>query len=183
MQTEIRPGTIDDWKDIDRINRAVLPENYDEKMYHALLTSPTTICYVAVTNNDTNTQASGKNEDMGPEFDDELDEGFPEKDMREIVGYIIVVLQFDNLKRLSAHTFSIGILEEYRRQGIGARLLGMTEQTIRTKFQAVRSITLHVRKTNKSAYKFYCKTGYSRAKVVKKYYQTEDAYLMKKMMI
>ena len=182
MQTEIRIGTIDDWKEIDRVNRKVLPENYDEITYRTLLTSPTTICYVAVANNDTNTPVSDKNEDTEPEFDDELDEGFPEKDMREIVGYVIIILQFDNQQRLSAHIFSIGLLEEYRQQGIGARLLEMVEQTIRTKFQAVRSITLHVRKSNKSAYKFYCKTGYSRAKVVKKYYQTEDAYLMKKMM-
>jgi ribosomal protein S18 acetylase RimI-like enzyme len=184
MEFNIREGTVDDWKGIDRVNRAVLPENYDESVYHSVLSSPTTICFVVtkIEATDENNVPHQDELDNFDDFDDELDEGFETKDMSEIVGYVIMIIQFDSFKRLSAHIFSIGILDEYRRKGLGSRLIDESEKVLRNKFQAVRSLTLHVRKTNKSAHKFYCRHDFSRAKVVKKYYSNEDAYLMKKML-
>lgn len=175
MEFNIRKGGVDDWREIDRINRAVLPENYDETLYRQLLSSPTTICFVA-TKSVKNIETTEDCEDL----DDELDEGFETKNTNELVGYIIIVIQFDNLKRLSSHIFSIGISQEFRRNGIGSQLLDKSIRVLKGKFQIIRSITLHVRKSNKIAYQFYCKKGFSRVKVAKKYYQNENAYLMKR---
>ena len=182
MNFEIREGTFQDWREIDRINRAVLPENYDEFFYKQMLMSPGTMCFLAVKSDDK--QKDNVDEDLDKDLyedlDEDLDEGIQIKDSREIVGYIITILQLDNQKRLSSHVMSIGILDEYRRKGIGAKLIDATINLIKTKFPVVKSMTLHVRKSNKSAYGFYCKQNFSRAKVIKKYYQDEDAYLMKR---
>ena len=129
MEFEIREGTIDDWREMDRVNRAVRPKNYDENVYRQLMASPTTICFVATEpkpEEEGTTEAVANNADdkIEDEIDDELDEGFEENQVsQKIAGYIIVVLQFDNLKRLSSHIFSIGIAEEFRRNGVGSRLL------------------------------------------------------------
>ena len=98
----------------------------------------------------------------------------------EIVGYILTTLQYDNKKNIIGHIISIGVIDEYRKHGLGSKLLAAAEDDLRSKYK-IGYLSLHVRKRNKDAIIFYSKMGFMRAKKVKEYYgKNEDAFLMKK---
>ena len=64
--------------------------------------------------------------------------------------------------------------EEYRKQGIGSKLLSEIEK------ENINNVTLEVRKSNMTAINFYKKNGYKIKAVRKNYYGNEDGYLMMK---
>jgi ribosomal protein S18 acetylase RimI-like enzyme len=99
----------------------------------------------------------------------------------EIVAYIIGAIEKDNLQRLKGHVYSIGVLPEYTRKGYGKRMIEAFEADCKNRFN-ITKVTLHVRKTNKSAITFYNNCGYQRMKKVKQYYgEGEDGFLFEKM--
>lgn len=113
---------------------------------------------------------------------DSHDEQLVANENRDIAGYILCLLQNDQKMAVVGHIYSIGVYEQFRRRGFATALMMCAEAVMKKRCPELKYLSLHVRKKNKEAYKFYTKLGFSRAKVVKKYYRNpaEDAYLMKK---
>ena len=103
----------------------------------------------------------------------------PEEGM---VAYILAAVQYNKQHRLTGHVYSIGVLPEHLRRGYGSQLLQAFEKDAAAGWQ-VRTVTLHVRKTNKGALSFYHKNGYGRKKKVKEYYgKGKDGFLLEKIL-
>lgn len=163
----IRRALVADAEDMDRINRMVLPENYPIDFWRQLIQSPSSSNFIV------------KNE------------------QNETVAYILSAAQFNKQQRLTGHVYSIGVLPEYSRKGYGSLLLKAIENDYRNPWDVkidgihksvngawnIRTITLHVRKTNKKAIDFYHKNGYLRKKKVKDYYgKGNDGFLMERIL-
>jgi len=87
----------------------------------------------------------------------------------KINGIIIYNLFYDRIE-----IEYIIVPEEYRKKGIGSKLLLELEK------ENIKNITLEVRESNKEAINFYKKNGYKIEAVRKNYYGNEDGYLMMK---
>jgi len=94
-------------------------------------------------------------------------------DNGKMVGFIAGDLRpSENLAWIA----TIGVLPEYRRQGIGAALLQACEERL-----TLPRIRLMVRISNQVAIQLYRRTGYHQASVWPHYYQDgEDAYILEK---
>ena len=66
------------------------------------------------------------------------------------------------------HIMSIAILEEYRRKGIGMKLINKVKEDDNHK------ISLYVQSTNDIAIRFYKKNGFKNIKLLKDYYESLD---------
>lgn len=66
------------------------------------------------------------------------------------------------------------VQDEYRKQGIGSKLLNEVEKN------SVKNITLEVRESNIAAINFYKKNGFKISTIRKNYYGNENGYLMLK---
>ena len=92
--------------------------------------------------------------------------------MEKIVGFIDYWITYD-----SATISQIAIKNEYRRQGLGTKLLQEMYDDCYAK--KVRNITLEVRTNNKSAVLLYEKFGFKNVLVKPHYYDNgDDAYYM-----
>ena len=92
--------------------------------------------------------------------------------MEKIVGFIDYWITYD-----SATISQIAILNEYRRQGLGTKLLQEMYDDCYAK--KVRNITLEVRTNNKSAVLLYEKFGFKNVLLKPHYYDNgDDAYYM-----
>jgi ribosomal-protein-alanine N-acetyltransferase len=73
---------------------------------------------------------------------------------------------------------TVGVLPEYRGQGIGTALLRACESRLRRKVERVR---LCVRASNDTAIRLYLREGYGKVGIWPRYYQNgEDAEVMEK---
>ena len=86
-----------------------------------------------------------------------------------INGIIVYNLFYDRIE-----IEYIIVPEEYRKKGIGSKLLSEIEE------QKINNITLEVRESNITAINFYKKNGYKIEAIRKNYYGNEDGYLMMK---
>ncbi len=75
------------------------------------------------------------------------------------------------------HIMNISVAPEFRRQGIGRRLLRFTIEFMEQ--ACVSVIFLEVRRTNHAAIKLYKDYGFEEAYVRKNYYGDEDALVMR----
>lgn len=74
---------------------------------------------------------------------------------------------------------SLAVAPQFRRQGVGEKLLNFTLKSFRKK--GIDAVELCVGVKNLAAVKFYQKFGFEILKTVKNYYRSgEDAYLMRK---
>lgn len=75
------------------------------------------------------------------------------------------------------HIMNMAVLEEYRRQGIGRRLM---ETLFSRAPETVRSYTLEVRRSNEAAQRLYTQLGFYSVGCRRGYYTnpTEDALIM-----
>ena len=90
-----------------------------------------------------------------------------------VVGYIIFWIRFEG----EGHIISIAVDPNYRRKGIGSRLLDMALEIF--KRYNVNDIKLEVRTSNKCAIKFYRDSGFNKKEILNRYYEDfEDAVLM-----
>lgn len=87
----------------------------------------------------------------------------------DIKGIIIYDLLYDRIE-----IEYIIIDEDYRKKGIGSKLLGKIET------KNIKNITLEVRESNVSAINFYKKNGFKIETIRKNYYENENGYLMLK---
>ena len=93
---------------------------------------------------------------------------------KEIVGFC-VIQKFCDEKR--QHIMSIGVLEEFRRKGVGHKLIEKLRQTARE--EEYSTISLYVKVDNELAINFYTKNKFKNEKLLKNYYSTfknNDAY-------
>ena len=148
----VRRATVDDIDEIDKANRAMLPENYSTDFYKQFFSSNACCNFVVV-------DANG-----------------------EFAGYILATAEIDAKKQLIGHIYSIAVYPKHQRKGFATLLLNSVEQDLKERFPAIKYISLNVRKSNKAATLLYCKHDYNRAKVEKAYYKNkvEDGLLMKK---
>ena len=92
-----------------------------------------------------------------------------EKD-NEVVGFLMYIELDDTVDILD-----IIVKEEYRKQNIASCLMDYMISELQ---DSVKLITLEVRKSNTPAIKLYEKFGFGIVNIRKSYYDTEDAYLM-----
>ncbi len=89
------------------------------------------------------------------------------------VAYLEYSLIYDRIE-----IDNILVLEEYRNQGIGSKLLAYLVAL--AKKNKIINITLEVRVSNEIAQKLYKKFGFTEEAIRKYYYADEDGILMKK---
>lgn len=92
----------------------------------------------------------------------------------EMIGFIA---GDDHLKDGLAWIATLGVLPDFRRQGIGQALLEACEQRLQS-----HRIRLNVRYSNHAAIRLYERNGYQRIGIWEKYYQDgEHALVMEKV--
>ena len=92
----------------------------------------------------------------------------------KIVGYVLTSLIYD-----SAHILSIAVLRDFRRKGIGSKLMLGLIDVLRRK--GIRRVELEVRVSNHIARMFYEMFGFREVTRVEAYYEDgEDAVKMMK---
>lgn len=79
-----------------------------------------------------------------------------------------------------ADMLNLAVAPEYRRQGLGTRLIEMLETALRQ--QGVYSLTLEVRPSNEAAIALYEKLGFFQVGLRRNYYEKprEDARILRK---
>ena len=89
------------------------------------------------------------------------------------IGYVGAWLIFDE-----AHITNVAILPEYRRRGIGEKLMKQMIEAV--KHKGIQSMTLEVRESNFAAQAMYKKFGFEVAGIRKNYYEDnrENAMIM-----
>ena len=101
----------------------------------------------------------------------------------KIIGYIMcrVEIAFTGDETIKmGHVLSVAVDKDYRRRGIGTRLMLQAEENL-TRDRGVDLMYLEVRVSNEPAISLYKKLGYSILGVISRYYADgEDAYLMYK---
>lgn len=142
-------------KDLDQvveINRKSLPENYPERFFRTIYSELPSAFLVCEING-------------------------------EIIGYTMARIEsglshfsiFHRAKK--GHTVSIAIRPEYRRRGLGSRLL--KESIIAMINAGANELFLEVRMSNDAAVALYQSLGYKILKEIRHYYRDfEGAYLM-----
>jgi len=103
---------------------------------------------------------------------------------RKIVGYIMTrvdrglgYVYWKPFKKLG-HVVSIAVLPEFRRRGIGRKLMLEAMRRLKEIYGA-SEVYLEVRVSNKAAISLYEKLGFRKVKHLRKYYlDGEDAWLM-----
>jgi len=76
---------------------------------------------------------------------------------REVVAFLSVEVHHEPVKYIYLEDFSV--TAAYRNQGIGSELIRTAESYARE--NRITAVLLHVHKTNKSALRFYERSGYS----------------------
>jgi ribosomal protein S18 acetylase RimI-like enzyme len=158
-EMNIRPATIADLEGMQNANLNNLPENYTLKyyLYHGLsYPHASFVATVPSSNGD-----------------------------ERIVGYVLARLDDENSnvvnENLQGHVTSLSVMRTYRRMGIAAKLMVQSLRKLKECYDA-KSVTLHVRQSNKPALHLYKETlRFEVIGVEKSYYADgEDAYMMKK---
>jgi len=92
-----------------------------------------------------------------------------------IIGYICVRTILD-----VTHIMKIGVLEKFRKRGVGSELLRLALRDIRHAGRGIKAVTLEVRPSNKDAIRLYKKAGFREMGFRPSYYRypDEDALIM-----
>ncbi len=84
-----------------------------------------------------------------------------------VVGYVAGVVKLSN-SRLLATVDSIAVLVEFRRKGLGSRLLGTLIQE--AKSRGCERISLVVAEPNETGIRFFVEHGFKRLRSIRSYY-------------
>ena len=148
----IRMATVDDLIHMQRTNLWCLPENYQMKYYFYHFLSWPQLLWVA------------------EDFDG------------TIVGYVLAKMEEDTGSSTPphGHITSLAVLRTHRKRGIATSLMRRSQVEMENVFGA-HYVSLHVRKTNRAAFRLYTQTlKYAINSVEKGYYADgEDAYDMR----
>lgn len=96
---------------------------------------------------------------------------------KSIVGFIIGLVN-RHFEEITGHVYTLDVVVEYRRRGVGLKLLKEIEQIFEEK--GVETCYLEVREDNVGARKFYLKHGYVKAKKLRGYYKGSHGVQLKK---
>ena len=92
----------------------------------------------------------------------------------QVAGFVLAYQ-----RRQVGHIVTIDILAEYRRQGMGLRLMQLAEERLAQ--QGATRMVLEVSVQNEGAIRFYEGLGYAARRLLPRYYRDgTDAYLMEK---
>ncbi|HUX06004.1 MAG TPA: N-acetyltransferase [Acidobacteriota bacterium] len=92
----------------------------------------------------------------------------------ELAAFILLTIQ-----RNRGNISTIDVHPRFRRLGLGTRLIGLAEETLRQ--MGVRKCALQVEVDNEAAIELYKKLGYSTTRLLPGYYDgKKDGYLMEK---
>ncbi|KAH9851895.1 acyl-CoA N-acyltransferase [Lenzites betulinus] len=148
----LRVARAEDLQGMQACNLQNLPENYTMRYYLFYLLSYPQVSYVA--------------EDEG-----------------KIVGYILARMADEVLdgEEPHGHVVSISVLRAYRRLGLARKLMVLAQQAMVSVYRA-SYVTLHVRKSNRAAFKLYQDAlAFRVVETEKSYYADgEDAYVMRR---
>ena len=109
--------------------------------------------------------------DLNTIINDANNEIYGYYDNNNLVGFIHIIKAVDSID-----VINIVVDEKYRRKGIASKLLS----SIFNKYDNDYSYFLEVRESNKAATKLYNKNGFKIINIRKKYYDDEDAIVMKR---
>ncbi len=101
-------------------------------------------------------------------------------DEDKIVGFVDYMITFN-----SATISQIAVLPNYRKKGLGSKLLEEMEKSFPKEIDdAVETITLEVRESNINAISFYKKNGYENVVIKKHYYKNGEnaVYMIKRLL-
>ena len=101
-------------------------------------------------------------------------------DEDKIVGFIDYMITFN-----SATISQIAVLPNYRKKGLGSKLLEEMEKSFPKEIDdVVETITLEVRESNVNAISFYKKNGYENVVIKKHYYKNGEnaVYMIKRLL-
>ncbi|VAV85421.1 Ribosomal-protein-S18p-alanine acetyltransferase [hydrothermal vent metagenome] len=150
--------TEDDLDGVVAIENISFTKPWSKVMFLGELANPVSNLFVA--------KAPGKTDKTGK----------PGKDAKEtqdvVVGYAIFWVVVGE-----GHIMNISVAPEFRRQGIGRRMLRFTIEFMEQ--ACVTVIFLEVRRTNHTAIKLYKDYGFEEVYVRKNYYGDEDALVMR----
>ena len=90
---------------------------------------------------------------------------------KQIIGYIGFWLLEDDI-----HITNLAVAPIFRKKGIASQLINFVMNEARQIM--VSRVSLEVRMTNKEAVKLYEKLGFTKGKILKEYYKTEDGIEM-----
>ena len=197
---ELSIATPNDIQEIDKCNRKMLKENYDQAFYEAIFRSQLSCSFVlrveqekpniAVTEQSTPSIEVATPAVSTPTSEQAVVEKSEESvkvsqkplENAQLAGYVLATLNCDKKGQTNCHIISLAVYPEFQRRGFAHVLMQSVEVFVKERYPSTHHLVLHVRKHNKAAYNLYCKLQYGRTKVVKGYYTTpkEDAYEMKK---
>lgn len=101
-------------------------------------------------------------------------------DEDNIVGFVDYMITFN-----SATISQIAVLPNYRKKGLGSKLLEEMEKSFPKEIDdIVETITLEVRESNINAISFYKKNGYENVVIKKHYYKNGEnaVYMIKRLL-
>lgn len=101
-------------------------------------------------------------------------------DEDKIVGFVDYMITFN-----SATISQIAVLPNYRKKGLGSKLLEEMEKSFPKEIDdVVETITLEVRESNINAISFYKKNGYENVVIKKHYYKNGEnaVYMIKRLL-
>lgn len=101
-------------------------------------------------------------------------------DEDKIVGFVDYMITFN-----SATISQIAVLPDYRKKGLGSKLLEEMEKSFPKEIDdVVETITLEVRESNINAISFYKKNGYENVVIKKHYYKSGEnaVYMIKRLL-
>lgn len=105
--------------------------------------------------------------------------GLVAKQERRIVGFVFGSIYYER-KKLVGHVLTIDVRSDYRRRGIGTKLISELERLF--KEQGAAASRLEVRKDNAPAIMLYRKLGYEKVGELEGYYGSVDGiYFLKKL--
>ena len=101
-------------------------------------------------------------------------------DEDKVVGFVDYMITFN-----SATISQIAVLPNYRKKGLGSKLLEEMEKSFPKEIDdVVETITLEVRESNINAISFYKKNGYENVVIKKHYYKNGEnaVYMIKRLL-
>jgi len=102
------------------------------------------------------------------------------KEDGEIIGFVIGLLYFEG-KGLTGHILTLNVSPDYRRKGVGVKLLEAIEKIFRDR--GVTKCCLEVREDNVAALNLYRKLGYKKAGRLEGYYKNAHGIFFEKSLV
>lgn len=95
----------------------------------------------------------------------------------DLAGFVLAQFGADH-----AHIALLGVAPDYRRQGLGRRLMNWVEDSAAA--AGLQGVTLEVRISNRSGQRFYARLGYHQIERITRYYSNiEDALRLERKLV